>query len=92
MPDRPGYRGPVSPDEPRRSRPAGRPPRRPLMAPFLVTGTLLGALLGMILSVSRPPVPGSGMAQELIVLALVGGILGLLVGSVAFLVVERRRR
>lgn len=92
MPDRRRYRGAVSPDEPRPSRTAGRPLRRPRMVPFLLTGTLIGALGGTILSVLRPRAPLSGPAQEVIVLAVVGGILGLLVGSLAFLAVERRRR
>lgn len=63
--------------------------RRPRMVPFLVTGALIGLVIGLALAYYGPPSPTASPAQEMIVMAVPGGLFGGLLGAIAYLLVER---
>lgn len=58
------------------------------MVPFLLSGAVLGAFVAMVFAVTGPDSPASSPSQELVLLAMVGGLLGGLVGAIVFLVAE----
>lgn len=63
--------------------------RRPRMVPFLATGALLGLVVGVLLAYFGPPSAYASPAQEMIVMAVPGGLVGGLLGAIVFLVAER---
>lgn len=69
------------------------PTRRPLprLLPFLITGAGLGALAGLLVA-SFGGTSQYSANQELGSMAVVFGMLGLLLGAVAYLVADRRSR
>lgn len=62
------------------------------MVPFLATGALIGLLIGAVLALTGPDAPNASPAQEFLAMAIPGGLLGGLLGGVAYLLVERLRR
>lgn len=63
--------------------------RRPQLVPFLVTGALVGVIIGAVVDYLGPDAPRASAGQEFI--AVVGplGLLGGLLGAIAYLLVER---
>lgn len=59
------------------------------MVPFLVSGAVVGTIVGLLLAYFGPPAPNASPAQELIVMAVPGGLLGGLLGGICFLLAER---
>lgn len=59
------------------------------MVPFLVTGALIGLVIGLALAYFGPPSPTASPAQEMIVMAVPGGLFGGLLGAIVYLLVER---
>ncbi|MFK5635730.1 hypothetical protein [Ornithinimicrobium sp. LYQ103] len=83
------------PDDPREttSTPGpGRAPvrRRPDLRRFLVVGLVVGAVLGGIYGYYSPDATSSSLGQEVVMMAAVAALLGLLLASVAYLVADRR--
>lgn len=59
------------------------------MVPFLVTGAVVGIIVGLLLATFGPDAPNASPSQELIVMAVPGGLLGGLLGAICYLLVER---
>ncbi len=59
------------------------------MVPFLVTGALIGLVVGAVLAYLGPPSAYASPMQEMIVMAVPGGLIGGLLGGIAYLVAER---
>lgn len=59
------------------------------MVPFLMTGALIGLVVGLLLAYYGPPSPYASLAQEMIVMAFPGALVGGLLGGIFYLVVER---
>ena len=59
------------------------------MVPFLVTGALIGLVVGVLLAFFGPPSPYASPAQEMIVMAFPGALVGGLLGAILYLLAER---
>ncbi|AXH96267.1 hypothetical protein DV701_09135 [Ornithinimicrobium avium] len=64
--------------------------RRPDMVRFLVAGGFLGFVVGAFVGRYGPDAPNSSALQELILLGATGLLVGLLLGSAAYLLADRR--
>ncbi len=59
------------------------------MVPFLATGAVIGVVVGVLLAFLGPDAPNASTGQELMAMAVPGGLLGGLVGGILYLVAER---
>lgn len=59
------------------------------MVPFLATGAVIGLVLGLVLAVIGPDAPNASPGQEVLALAVPGGLFGGLIGGILYLVAER---
>ena len=68
-----------------------RPPRRaPRIGPFLVTGGVIGLIAGFLISVLGPATSTYGAAGEIGFIGLGCTALGVLLGGIAFVLLDRR--
>lgn len=64
--------------------------RRPDLRRFLVVGTVLGVVVGGIYGYYSPDASSSTTGQEVVMMAAIGALLGLLLASVVYLLADRR--
>ena len=72
------------------SQPPRTPRRAPRIGPFLLTGGVLGLLAGFLISVTGPATSRYGAAGEIGFIGLGCTALGVLLGGIAFALLDRR--
>ena len=72
------------------SQPPRTPRRAPRIGPFLLTGGVLGFLAGFVISVVGPATSRYGAAGEIGFIGLGGAALGVLLGGIVFVLLDRR--